>query len=229
MSPQITRLTRLALSAGLVAATACAAASAERPMGEDPAVEIIAAVAETDPALAAALEEIHAATARYRDVEVALAEGYIRDPMDMCVTPEMEGVPRQLGGMGIHYFRPDLLAITATEPRIDGMGTHTGFRQPGVLVYEPQADGSLELVAVENLVFRDAWEGAGNEGPPEFMGNQYYTMVDNPGTTSDEAHGFMPHYELHLWLYRENPSGLFAQFNPNAGCEHHGGAGHGGH
>lgn len=221
----------------LLLATACSDApaagaqgAAAAPAETDPATEIIAAAAAHDPDLAAELEDVHAATARYRDVEAALEDGYIRDPMNMCVTPEMEGVPRQLGGMGIHYFRPDLLGITATEPRIDGEGTNTDFAQPGVLVYEPQADGSVELVAVENLVFREAWTRGGNEGPPEFMGNQYYTMVDNPGTTPDEAHGFMPHYELHLWLYRENPNGLFAQFNPNAGCRHHdGGQEHAGH
>lgn len=38
------------------------------------------------------------------------------------------------------------------------------IRQPGVLVYEPQADGSLELVAVDNLVFRDTWKRAGHGG-----------------------------------------------------------------
>lgn len=190
----------------------------------DPAGAIISAAAGSDPALAAELEAIRAATEKYRDVHAALADGYVRDPMDMCVTPEMEGVPRQLGGMGVHYFRPDLLGITGTNPRVDGVGTHTDFRQPGVLVYEPQADGSLELVAVENLVFRDAWTAAGRDGPPEFMGNQYYTMIDNPGTPADEAHGFAPHYELHMWLYRENPSGLFAQFNPNTSCRDHDGA-----
>ncbi len=58
---------------------------------------------------------------------------------------------------------------------------------------------------------------------PEFLGNQYYHMVNNPLTEADEAHGFEPHYELHMWLYRENPTDLFAQFNPNVTCEHHAG------
>jgi hypothetical protein len=189
---------------------------------------IIAETARTDPGLARQLEEIRAATERYRDVEVALEEGYLRDPMDMCVTAGMEGLPRQLGDMGIHFFRPDLLGITATEPRVAGMGAHTDFLQPSVLIYEPQRDGSLELVAVENVVFQAGWEATGRPGVPEFAGNEYYHMVDNPLTEADEAHGFEPHYELHLWLYRENPNGLFAQFNPNVSCAHHGG-GHGVH
>ena len=52
--------------------------------------------------------------------------------------------------MGIHFFRPDLLGIIGTpSPRVSGTGTHTDFRRPSILIYEPQADGSLDLVAVE--------------------------------------------------------------------------------
>lgn len=167
-----------------------------------------------DPTLAAMAD----ASARLKDIRVALAEGYIPDPTGMCFTPEMEGLPRQLGAMGIHYFRPDLLGITSTEPRVDGTGTHIDFSRPGVLLYEPQADGSLELVAIENLVFEDAWRKAGHDSPPSYEGFEFYHMVDNPLTPADEAHGFQPHYELHAWLYRPNPSGTFMPFNPNVTC-----------
>jgi ABC-type Zn2+ transport system substrate-binding protein/surface adhesin len=51
-------------------------------------------------------------------------------------------------------------------------------------------------------------------------------MVDDPNTEVDEAHHFAPHYDLHVWLYRENPKGMFAQFNPKASCEHHKAGGH---
>lgn len=181
-----------------------------------------AAATIPDSKAAPSLSEIRAATERFRDVRVALAEGYLRDPSSMCVTAEMEGMPPQLGGMGIHYFRPDLLGITGPpNPRVSGTGTHTDFRTPGVLVYEPQPDGSLRLVAVENLVFEKAWRAAGHAEPPRSAGQTYYHMVDNPLTVADEAHGFEPHYELHIWLYRENPSGTFAQFNPRATCAHH--------
>src|SRR5687767_15209404 len=93
------------------------------------------------------LEEVRRATERFRDVNVALAEGYIRDPSDLCDTAEMMGRPASLGAMGIHYFRPDLLGITAPpSPRVDGVGTHTDFLKPSILIYEPQANGALELV-----------------------------------------------------------------------------------
>jgi hypothetical protein len=129
-------------------------------------------------------------------------------------------MPAELGAMGIHYFRPDLLGITAVEPRVTGTGTHTDFRQPAILIYEPQADGSLELVAVENLVFEAAWEAAGHRERPSFNGVPFDYMVDDPSTPEDEAHMFEPHYDLHVWLYRENPRGTYSQFNPNVTCAH---------
>lgn len=168
------------------------------------------------------LEQVRAATERFRDVEVALAEGYIRDPMNICDTADMMGQPASLGAMGIHFFRPDLLGISGPpNPRVDGNGTHIDFLNPGILIYEPQADGSLELVAVENLVFQKSWHAAGNKKPPSFHGVEYDTMQDDPATEIDEAHMFEPHYDRHVWLYRENPNGVFAQFNPKVSCEAH--------
>lgn len=165
------------------------------------------------------ISAVRAATERFRDVNVALAEGYVRDPMNLCDTASMMGRPAALGAMGVHYFRPDLLGITAPpSPRVSGSGTHTDFNKPAILIYEPQAGGSHELVAVENLVFIKAWEAAGNKEPPSYQGKSFDRMEDDPATAIDEAHMFEPHYDLHVWLYRENPNGMFAQFNPNVSC-----------
>lgn len=70
------------------------------------------------------LAEVRAATAKYHDVEAALADGYI--DTEICV-PEM----------GVHYVNVDLLddELDATSPEI--------------LVYAPRNNGSLKLVAVE--------------------------------------------------------------------------------
>lgn len=168
------------------------------------------------------LEEVRTLTAKFQDVNVALAEGYVRDPANMCDTADMMGRPKELGAMGIHYFRPDLLGISAPpNPRVSGTGTHTDFRKPSILIYEPQQDGSLKLVAVENLVFDKAWQAAGKGEFPSFLGNPYNAMADDPATAVDEAHMFEPHHDLHVWLYRDNPRGMFAQFNPRVNCAAH--------
>ena len=169
------------------------------------------------------LAEVRAATEKYQDVNVALAEGFIRDPSDMCETADMMGRPISAGAMGVHYFRPDLLGITAPpNPRVDGNGTYTDFRAPSILIYEPQADGSMQLVAVENLVFQASWAAAGHTSPPTFHGVAYDNMKDDPATATDEAHSFAPHYDRHVWIYRENPNGVFEPFNPAVSCAHHG-------
>lgn len=179
-----------------------------------------------DPDVAA----VRIATDRFRDVNVALAEGYVRDPMNLCDSAEMMGQPAELGAMGIHFFRPDLLGITGPpNPRVSGTGTHTDFLTPSILIYEPQKDGSLELVAVENLVFIDAWEAAGNKERPSYRGVPYDRMEDDPSTSVDEAHMFEPHYDRHVWLYRDNPNGIYAQFNPSVSCSAHQGTTSHGH
>lgn len=168
------------------------------------------------------LDQVRAATERFRDVKVALAEGYIRDPMDHCVVAPDIGRPIADGAMGVHYIRMDLLGVSGPpNPRITGSGTHTDFNKPAILLYEPREDGSLELVGIENLVFKEAWSAAGNTQPPSYQGVAWNSMEDDPATPIDEGHMFAPHYDRHVWLYRENPKGIYEQFNTNVSCAAH--------
>ena len=185
----------------------------------------LSAIAAADPGPAnpsePTLAQVRAAVQKYADVRQALADGYIQDPSGMCETAAMMGKPASLGAMGVHYFRPDLLGITAPpNPRIDGNGTYTDFHHPAVLLYEPQADGSMKLIGVENVVFEKAWKAAGHTQPPSFHGVPFDHMVDNPATSIDEAHNFMPHYDRHVWVIRDNPNGVFAQYNPKVTCKY---------
>jgi hypothetical protein len=166
------------------------------------------------------LDVMRASVEKYKDINVAFAEGYI-SPDNHCVSAEGEGLPPELGAMGIHFIQPALLQITATEPRVDGTGTYTDWSKPSILIYEPQADGSMELVAVENLVFEAAWNASGKSEELMLNGRAWDHMADDPATPGDEAHGFMPHYDQHVWLFRENPMGALMPFNPAVTCEHH--------
>jgi hypothetical protein len=170
---------------------------------------------------APSLDEVRAATAKYASVDAALADGYVRDPMDVCETSYYLGSLKDEGTVGIHFFRPDLLGVTLGDgesdrrTRHDATGTHTDFLRPAMLVYEPQPDSVLELVAVANMVNARAWEAAGHREPPSFGDQPYDFHSDQSGT------GFPAHYDLHMWLFRENPSGMFAPYNPAVSCEHH--------
>jgi len=76
---------------------------------------LVTATADPGPANKSepTLDQIRAAVQKYKDVKAALADGYIPDPSGMCETAAMMGKPAKLGAMGMHYFRPDLLGITA--------------------------------------------------------------------------------------------------------------------
>ena len=174
--------------------------------------------AEREPTL----DEVRSIAEKYRNVDVAKAEGYTTD--NKCVTAEMLGQPAELGAMGLHYVRRDMLGLPPKPPppgsgRVSGSGTHTVFRKPAMLVYEPQPDGSLQLVAVENLVFAAAWH-AKSDAPPTFHGRTYPLLNDDPRTQVDEAHGWEPHFEQHLWVFRDNPNGAYSPFNPKVTCKY---------
>lgn len=142
---------------------------------------------------ASGLAEIRAATARYHQVEAAIADGYA----STVACAALPGV----GAMGIHYVN------AALRDDADFDATH-----PEVLVYEPQKNGQLRLVAVEYLVWRANWDAAHPGTSPSLLGNDFYRSF------GPAAHGLPDHYELHAWLWRHNPDGMFAQWNPNVTC-----------
>src|SRR5438067_2321533 len=180
-----------------------------------PTLASAAPSAAREPSIAAT----KAAAAKYQDFKVAIAEGFTTD--GKCTTAEMLGLPGSEGAMGLHYVRKDLLGIGPPAPgRVVGTGTYTDFLKPSMLVYEPQADGSLTLIAVENLVFESAWRAAGHKGPPTFHSVRYVLLKDDPATKVDEAHNYEPHYELHVWAFRHNPLGMFREFNPAVTCRY---------
>jgi hypothetical protein len=161
-----------------------------------------------------ALQQLARQLEPFKNVSYALSQGYVRG--SACETHPT------LGGMGHHYVNPRLLGLTApVNGRVNGTGTYTGVEPPAILLYAPDGQGGLELVGIELLVFAAAWDAANNH-PPMYRGRAYNYMVDNPNTSHDEAHNFMPHYDLHIWLFEHNPSGLYAQWNPSVSC----GAGH---
>ncbi len=106
------------------------------------------------------------------------------------ITDCMEQAPD--GAMGIHYANAALLE----DPALD-------VAQPEVLMYQPLPDGRLELVGVEYLVPAPAWT---DDAPPVLLGQEFEYLED------------LDLYALHLWAWRNNPDGLFADWNPNVDC-----------
>lgn len=160
-----------------------------------------------------ALQQLARQLEPYKDVTYALSNGY------RLGNPHCESRPG-LGAMGYHYINPQLLGLTQpVGGRVNGTGTYTGVNPPAILLYvdDAAATGGKRLVGIELLVFAEAWH-ATNKMPPKYRGREFEYMADNPATLQDEAHNFMPHYDLHIWLFEHNPSGLYAQWNPALSC-----------
>jgi hypothetical protein len=140
---------------------------------------------------ASQLAALRGATARFHRLDVALAEGYTA--FGGCFAD-----PGGAGGMGYHYVNADLVA----DPAIDPL-------RPELLVYAPQPNGELQLAAVEWITFVAAWHNAGNHAAPALFGHEFHV---NPTLLNE------PFYLLHAWIWRHNPSGILANWNPTVRC-----------
>jgi hypothetical protein len=78
--------------------------------------------------------------------------------------------------------------------------------EPELLLYEPEQNGRMRLVAVEYIIPYAAH--ARTDAPPELFGQQF-KQVDA-----------FQLWGLHAWVWKDNPSGMFADWNPNVTCDH---------
>jgi hypothetical protein len=101
--------------------------------------------------------------------------------------------PGGAGGMGFHYGNTNLIDGTA---RVD---------QPELLLYEPEKNGRLRLVAVEYII---PYTAHGREEAPPVLFGQPFKQND-----------VFQLWGLHAWVWKHNPSGMFADWNPNVNCD----------
>jgi hypothetical protein len=99
----------------------------------------------------------------------------------------------QGGAMGIHYVSEAYLKDNITD-----------IKHPEAVMYEPSADGKLTLVAVEYIAFK---------GPAALEGH-LFNFVSEPN-----RYGLDKFYELHVWAWKQNPAGNFADNNPHVSCD----------
>jgi hypothetical protein len=130
-------------------------------------------------------DHVRAANDRFKDVSLAVAEGYAPIP---CVSG-IDG-----GAMGVHYVNTDFLKDTAVD-----------LKRPQAVMYEPSANGKMVLVAVEYITFK---------GPASLEGH-LFSFNGAPN-----RYGLDPFYELHVWAWKANPRGPFADMNPKVTCDH---------
>lgn len=132
------------------------------------------------------LSALRQLTEKFHDFQAAQDAGWSTKITSCMVSPD--------GGMGFHYG--NLTYIPDGVARAD---------QPELLLYEPQKNGRMKLVAVEYIV-RYA-EHPRDAAPPTLFGLDF-KQVDDFGL-----------WGLHAWVWQGNPSGTFADWNPNVNCD----------
>ena len=165
----------------------------------------LAAGSVTEPALAqepdkAQIDAMRQALEKYQDPYNAVRDLYLSTVG--CVHYSGERIEGHMeypkGAMGIHFVN-----LTVSGPEPDPM-------RPNVLIYEPDGD-KLRLVAAEWLV-------------PLAAAKERPTLLGQPFQGPMEGHEpLIPkdfvHYDLHAWLFKDNPLGMFSPTNPDVKCD----------
>ncbi len=139
------------------------------------------------------VNKVRRATERFRDINVALSEGWV--PATPCVSGPNSGA------MGVHYVQPARIG--------DGV---LSAEEPEALIYEPLSGGRLRLVGVEFIEVAEVWDSQ-HGGQPTLDGH-LLNLVGAPNRYALPAF-----YELHVWAWRHNPNGSFADWNTGVTCD----------
>jgi len=137
-------------------------------------------------------------TASFHDLDAARAAGYELGWVNGSGTRILTGCVSNptAGAMGYHYFNAELMADLTTD-----------LLHPEALVYAPRKNGKLELAAVEWIVRGQNSDPPGVSAPPSVLGMPMHILVP--------AVGF---YLMHAWVWKHNPAGVMADWNPNVSC-----------
>src|SRR5262249_6092518 len=132
-------------------------------------------------------------TERFKDVSVAVKEGYALQ--FGCVSgPDS-------GAMGMHYVNGSLVSsgvIDATRPQI--------------VIYEPTPNRGLKLIGADYLVLADQWNKQHPDATPQ-LGGQLFHLFESPN-----RFGLPAFYTLHVWAWKDNPTGMFVNWHANVSC-----------
>jgi hypothetical protein len=144
------------------------------------------------------LAQVRRATARFHDLDAAAEAGYELGWVNGSGEHIITGCIAHptAGAMGYHYFNKELMADLTVD-----------LLQPEVLVYAPGPQGQLRLVAVEWVVRGHNSNPRGVSEPPSVLGMPMHILVPQVGF-----------YIMHAWVWKPNPAGMFADWNPNVTC-----------
>ena len=136
---------------------------------------------------------VRQATVRFRDVAAAEAENY--HLLFGCVSGP------DAGAMGLHYVNMELVGDPAIDPT-----------RPEIVIYEPTSHGRPRLTGADFLVLAADWDKTHTQAPE--LNGQLFHYFEAPN-----RFGLPPFYTLHVWAWKDSPTGTFVNWNHNVSCD----------
>jgi len=158
------------------------------------------AQAKSASAMTPELQSVKAALSKYSDPIVAVRDGYFSTVacIDFPKGANEGSITYPPGAMGVHF-----LNMANVGPKLDPA-------KPQVLIYEPVGD-KLVLTAAEWFMPEEAAGGTA----PTIFGQTLYGPMDGHEPIMPAA---LRHYDLHVWLWKDNPAGMFVSTNKAVKC-----------
>jgi len=153
------------------------------------------AVASSNRNLNALVQTVREATERFKDVAAAENEDY--HLLFGCVTDDDKGA------MGLHWVNLPLVFD----------GGELDPTRPEIILYEPLPSGRIRITGADFLVIAKDWDDAHPGNPPQLMGQLFHRFE------SPNRFGLPAFYTLHVWAWKESPSGTFVNWHDNVSCD----------
>jgi hypothetical protein len=159
----------------------------------------VSSSARAEDANKADLDKLRQALSKYEDYQAAIRDLYLSTEGCVYYSGEKEAGHMEYpkGAMGVHFVN-----VTVGGP--------PDPQRPNVLIYEPTG-GGMKLVAAEWLVPYVKGAPRPSLFGQEFMGPMegHYPLIPRE----------FVHYDLHAWLFKDNPNGMFSPTNPDVSCD----------
>jgi hypothetical protein len=143
----------------------------------------------------ALVQVVREATERFKDVAAAENEDY--HLLFGCVTGD------ESGAMGLHYANLPLVFD----------GAELDASRPEIVLYEPLPSGRLRMTGADFLVIAKDWDDKHPGETPQLMGQLFHRFE------SPNRFGLPAFYTLHVWAWKENPTGTFVNWHSNVSCD----------
>ena len=145
---------------------------------------------------------VRTVTAKYYNAPVTVAEADGFQLLFGCVSDDDKGA------MGLHYVQ-----LSRYMPAPGVFDAEIKAEEPEILLYEPTPHGP-RLTGADYLVDAATWDAA-NPAPPALNGQSFHYFG------APNRFGLPPFYTLHVWAWKESPSGTFVNWHDNVSCDAH--------